>query len=737
MIETDSLGNDLETSFTSRLQERALSADRGPKEQIFFARKVDDFWNRRDVSSMFFQANPISKSIAQNYGTSSGAEVELIFDNSPYPVVNYTLQTGGKVYGIGVAFQPNITLNGLPLRVGDWIEISDYENIEQRRIDQITPINATSEGIADYNYVWSVVFSDGLDNDYDLDYTEVRYLFAIHPTKDRLDTHDLYNGSVQMNLGFQGVNQYLTLYQGEITGGQRDPNKTVTLTTQDIVKHLVETQLTARFEVDDRGVASVPTARGWNNENIGKTFDSRFGASEIPNEPNIGTGMISDIAYTPNKLDEIRLEDEWILTYNGKTEHWFIWGRQYGATNTDGYGGSGPTGEREWPIDLADLLGWSVVITEGFTPFVHGDQFSFFTKAYQEGNVHLVKGRGFETITNPISTLGLEYLNPSYIIEFLIESVLEIQHENINVGNGDESDLLVKTDSIRELDLDFRTELRGSFGDGTPVIQVIDDALRAVNGWAYSTHDDHLALFYYSPFAFGDYGTNRIQTDYSAPRVSAIYPNAADPQVEPRVVDSVKNQVFFRYANGEVFVDDADSQENFGVFKLDVRGEDLITHQIASGFQMSENTARNAAYRALNRYKNPIFRAMFVGLPSLLLLEIGDIPIVFSRESQFVNKPFWVTGLEVDFVNCIVIITGEFATQIVGKFGISHDSDTPSANEIWDDTGFIGDLGEERLVFVADDTEELALLTGASTYSARLGLPDRWGNYVHDAFIVA
>ena len=731
MIENDSTGVEMTSTFKSHFASKVLDVDRGPKEQILFARKHEDVWVNRDVTSMFFQASPISKQIADNYGTSSGTEVELVFDNTPFPVIYPITDTNGLI-SFSVAFEPYITQNETPLQADDWVEISDYNNIEQRRIQSVNVISDTN------NTLYNVLLTEPLDNDFDVDFMEIRYLFAIpEHLKTRLDTYDLYNGYIQMNLGFQDESQYVTLYQGEVIGGQRDPNNTITLTTQDRVKSLVETQLTARFEVDDRGVASVPTPRGWNGENDRKTFfpSTRFDIADIPNLPNVGTGTISDIEYSDNKIKEIEHDDEWVLTYDGDSDRWFAFGSTYGATNTEGYSGTGFLNARTWEIDLKDDIGWSVTVNEGAIPFAHGDQFSFFAKAFQDDMCHIVKGRGFDT--NPIETLDVKYLNPSYIIEFFVNDVLELKHEKINIQNGDETDLIVDIQGLRRQDLDFRTELRGVFSEGTAAIQVIDDALRAVNGWLYSTHDDHLSIFYYSPFSFGDYDTSEIHTDFDNPRVTSRYPNAANPQVEPRVVDSVKNQFSFSFANGEVFVDDADSQENFGRFKLDVRGEDLITHSIQSGYEMSENTARNAAYRALNRYKNPIFRANFTGLPDLLLLEIGDIPIVYSREAQFVNKPFWVTGLEVDFVNLTVMVTGELATQIVGKFGVAHEDDDPSANEIWDITGFIGSRGEERLVFVADEEDQLAILAGLSEYAPRFGKPDRWGNYVADAFIVA
>ena len=746
MIENDSLGNELINTFKSQFQNKALDVDRGPKEQIYFARKIGSSWIKRDMTDMFFQSTPIAKSIAQNYGTSSGAEIELVFDNTPFPVI-YPIQNdaNGQLISFAVAFDPYITHEEgqYPIRAGDWIEVSDYNNIEQRRIQQITPIDDTNDTL------YNVRLSQFLDNEYDVDYMEIRYVFAItDANKRRLDTFDLYNGFVQMNLGFNDKSSYVTLYQGEITGGNRDPNKTVTLTTQDRVKSLVETQIADRFEVDDRGIASVLTPRGWNNENTRKNvIDTVFDISDIPNSPNVGTGKADDISYANNKIDEIELDDQWVITFHRTTQRWYVRGENYGSVGTSvvdpddpderiaaGYGHSGIFGDRIWTIDESENLGWSVSINEGNIPFSHGDQFVFYTKKFIDDMCHIVKGRGFAN--SPIETLDLKYLNPSYIIEYFVKDILGITHEKINIVGGGETDIFTNLQDIRRLDLDFRTELRGLFAEGTSAIQVIDDALRAVNGWLYSTHDDHLSVFFYTPFLLGDYDTTQIHTDYSHPRLSSRYPNAANPQTEPRVVDSVKNQMFFRYAGGDVFVDDPDSQENFGTFKLDVRGEDLITHQISSGYEMSENTARNAAYRALQRYKNPIFRGTFIGILDLLLLEIGDIPIVYSREVQFVNKPFWVTGLEIDFVNLTVTITGELATQIVGKFGIAHEDDTPESNEIWNDTGFIGDRGEERLVFIADDDEELALFAGLDTYSPRVGKPDRWGNFVTESFSV-
>ena len=729
MIENDSNGARLANSIGGKFRRRNLNVDQGPVEQITFARRLQDIWHRRDVTEMFFQSSTIDKNIAQNYGTSGGTEVELVFDVSPFPVLHgIASNADDKLTSVAVTFEPSVTSSQTPVVVGDWIEISDYNNIEYRRITSLTDETLTNGTIK------SLEFSTALDNDYEIDNMEIRYAFAIEPNKARLESPDFFNGWIQMRLGFADESQFVTLYQAEIVGGHKDPNNTVTLTTQDRVKSLVEKQIQNRFEVDDRGVASVPTAKGWNNEHEPK-LSIEIKAVGIANAPNMGTGKASDITYAENKLKEISTDDVWVITFHGREERWYVNGLRHGVTGIgNGYESDGIVGSRTWQIDETEDIGWSFTISEGAIPFVHGDQFSFFTAKHRDGKALLVKGRGFNV--NPIvDDRDLNHLNPSHIIEFFLKEVLQESHTNIE--NGAESDILTKLDTVRQLDIDFRTELRGVFPEGTSAIEVIDDALRAVNGWMYSTHDDHLALFYYNPFALEDYSDQIVSTDYDDPLVSSRYPNATNPQVEPRGVDTVKNQMIFNYANGQVFIDDDESQGNFGTFKLDVRGEDLITHDISSGYEMSENTARNAVYRALQRHKNPIFRGSFVGMPSLLLLEIGDIPIVFSRDAQFSDKPFWVTGLQIDFVNLIVTITGEVATQLDGKFGRIHNQNSRSSNLIWGAEGFIGKTGEERLVFIASDVDELAILSGFPLHIPRVGKPDRWGNYVADAFVVA
>ena len=751
MITNNSLGNPLGNSFIfSHLYRQVLREENGPVEQIIFARKIktgdDRFdWVRRDISDIFVNATPIVKSIASNYGTSSGAEVELVFDNTPIPVLRSLLRVKGRISRFLIQKDKQFTF-----RVGDWIQISDYENIEYRRIQNIIEDGMFTQ----------ILINASLDHDYDINSTEIRFVFArTLSVQNRLETPDFYNGWIQMNLGFADSGEYMTIFQGEIVGGAIDPNNTVTLTAQDKVKSLVETQLTARFEVDDRGVASVPTACGYNGEETKKPVSTQIFGSEANDDntvidgPNIGNGEISDVNYSDDKFNEINIDQVWSFTYRKSANTFHAWGSRVipgqgdsarggittgqGRSIRDRFESTGTVGEQAWTIDASDIYGWSVTITEGDLPFEHGDQFVMFTHKPVDGRVYVVPGRGFAE--SPILEYDERYLNPSYVVESLLKDVLLLTHENISLPNPPENDLLTNLDAIRQLDVDFRTELRGIFTEGTSAIQVIDDALRCVNGWMYSTHDDHLSLFYYSPFSFGDYDNFDIVADFDSHRSSSRYPNAANPQVQPRMVDSIKNQVVFSHAKGSVFIEDTDSQENFGRFKLDVRGEDLITHQISTGFEISDDTARNASYRALQRYKNPIFRGSVTGIPSTLLLEIGDIPMMFAREVQFVNKPFWVTGIEVDFTALTVTITGELATQIEGKYGIAHPDNDTQAIDLWDNTGFIGDVGEERLAFLADDDAQLDNIRWPFdfSYQAREGIPDRWGNYVEDAFIVS
>ena len=741
MITKNSAGTPLGNAFIfNSMYRRVLNEDESPIEQIYFARKItsngETNWVRRNVSSMFVDSSPITKTIAGNYGTSTGTDVELVFDNTPLPVLYSVLTINNKIRSFVVKNDPRVMF----VR-GDWIEISDYENVEYRRIVSVVPIE-------DNKYL-RIEISIPLDNDYIINNTEMRFAFVKTLfNKDRLESSDFFNGWIQMNLGFANRGDFITLFQGEIIGGARDPNNTITLTAHDRVKSLVETQLSARFEVDDRGVASVPTACGWNGEETKKLVSTQvFGNTGVEDGPNVGTGEISDISYSDNKFNEISVDQTWSFTYQAKRNTFHEWGsrivsgqgdKELGTLSSTGYAPEGNTGNQTWTINLTDEYGWSVTISEGDIPFEDGDQFAMYTHKYIEGRSFIVKGRGFEE--TPVLQVESKHLTPSYVIESLITEVLDLKHENF--GSPDitalETNLLVGLEEIRQLDSDFRTELRGFFEEGTSAIEIIDDALRCVNGWMYSTHDDHLRLFYYTPFAYHKYTNFEIVSDFDSHRSGSRYPNAADPQSEPRMVDSIKNQMVFTHSTGRIFIEDTDSQENFGKFKLDVRGEDLITHDISTGFEITNNTARNAGYRALNRYKDPIFRGSFVGMPSTLLLEIGDIPIVYARDVRFVAQPLWVTGIEVDYTNLTTKITGEIATQVSGKYGEAHPDDDVQSTDLWSADGYIGDDEQERLAFLAHDEQQLDAIKWPhdNTYQPRVGKPDRWDNYVEDAFIV-
>ena len=198
--------------------------------------------------------------------------------------------------------------------------------------------------------------------------------------------------------------------------------------------------MSARFEVDDRGVATVPTACGWNGENEKKDVNSQlFGTAGPSDGDNIGTGTISDVSYSENKFQEIEVDQTWSITYYKKTNTFHVWGsmtcvtgqgdsrRRYTCCN--GILSTGHQGNQTWSIDLEEDYGWGVVISEGNIPFENGDQFAFFSHKYVDGRVYIVKGRGFSE--SPVLKLDSNYLRPSYVIEALVKEVLELKHENI------------------------------------------------------------------------------------------------------------------------------------------------------------------------------------------------------------------------------------------------------------------------------------------------------------------
>ena len=73
MIATNSAGMALSSGFRRRLRSKVLNESNGPVDQIIFARKLpslltpnQDIWFTRDVTKMFFNSEPITKSIADN-----------------------------------------------------------------------------------------------------------------------------------------------------------------------------------------------------------------------------------------------------------------------------------------------------------------------------------------------------------------------------------------------------------------------------------------------------------------------------------------------------------------------------------------------------------------------------------------------------------------------------------------------------------------------------------------------
>ena len=696
MIATDTAGGALSAAFTTRMQASFLDVSLTPEDVILFCRKVSGTWYTRDVTGLWVGMGDIEKRLAHQYGVSEGTEAEFTFSNAP----RYTLSS---------AYSSGTTLNVYDyvadalywdVQANDWIMISDYDHTEYRRV--------TAFGGS------TISISEALDYGYAKDDTEIRFLFAIEPTADRLDPDDLYNGWIAVKAGFVDMSEWIWVFQGKVTRGQVSSQDTLTLIARDRVKELVEYEMTARVEFDDRGVASVPE----------------------PHPGNQGSGTISDITYNPGKLPDLLTTEAWDMTYQA-SETFEVEGSSTGVVGSANP--QGETGQRTWTIEELANYGFEVTITEGAVPFAAGDQFRFWSRA--SGSVAVIPGSdGSFPTANPIDSSGLADLHPSSVVEYVLNELLEWEHENPETGTA--TDLLDATllATVQARSQDYFCELRGAFDAGAHAIDIIDDALKPVLGWIYSTEDDHIGIQLYSPFMLNSPTSFDLSHDVDN---SARTLNVLSVASEPMDVEAVRNRVVFRYdvgdSNKEVEQVDSDSETAYGSRSLVIRGEDFTDYDLSSRFLVTENIAKAAANRILRRYKDPVQRFTLRVHPNALLLELGDTPMLYARDVQFSARRLWVVGLRKNLFTRTVTIEAENGAHIDGKYFKWRDSVAPAdptGSAIWDSTGFIGSEGEERIFIWSDATIALDVRgDNDGVYDAKLGKPDAWGNYVEESFI--
>ena len=741
MIDTNSSGTSLSSAYQNRIAKLFLDATRKPKLVFLLAREFSTVWTTRDISELFVQAGDIESAIARQYGVSRGSEADFSFSNLPLMTLsaNYTSGTTLTVE------RRVTTLAGeqlfFELEANDWIEISGDDNTEYRRV---TTVNKTNDDIT------SLVISRELDFDYNADETEIRFVYVRNNTADLLTPDDFCNGTLKTKLEFDDSEvsqEAIDIYQGTLIGCREDESELMTITCHSRLQELVEYELEWRVEFSDQGIVSPPTESGWNGEGTANT----------------GTGIATDITYPVGKRPVIPYETEvWTLTYTTDSlfyndihydiSGWALSGSVTGAvpsnqdlpdtTTTNLYLATrtrlpdDPPFElkgRNWPINLLDLHGFRFSVDEGEEPFVDGDTFKFYSRA--AGTIAVLEGKGYNS--NPIKT-GPSYLNPSYIIDYVVNDLLDWVHDNVETSI---STNLITSDSLTAIRGNMRdqlAELRGWFPAGSRAIDIIDDALVILGGWMFSTEDDHLAITLYdgsildSPEGF-DLSGNYDDT-------SRTY-NVITQSATPRDEDSIRNRIKLAYnvAEREKTVETVDpaSAVAFGRRTLIKRAEDYTEQPLNTRFDVAEHIAQNTIDRILKRHETALDIFDLQLVPNAFLFQLADTPQYFSKIYGMAER-IWITQLRKDLNTLTAKVKGERATHIKGKYCVAQDSPPRTASEIWDSTGFVGVAGEERLAYAADTTDQLDVLgNNDGDYDANLGTPDQWGNFVEDEFVAS
>ncbi len=703
MISTDTDGTALSAinsdvyagvTLEDRFSSAFLDSTNAPTLQIYFCRYISGSWTTRDVTGLVTQMSDIEKRLASQYGVSEGMECTFTFANTPRTTLSQAYTTGTT---LNLNTYQDASLNNFDLAAGDWIAISDYDNTEYRRVAAYAADGST------------ITIGEALDEDYAADETEIRFAWAITAnTQDRLDADDHFNGWLLVLAGFEDFTEQIYVFQGKVTGGQLSAQQTVTLTCRDRVKELVDYELTDRVEFDDRGVCTVPK----------------------PNSGNTGTGTISDIEYLPGKNPDVIATGAWTLTYSAANDRWDA----SGYANVTGEKSTGDRPDRRWAVNALDTYGWAVSVEEGDVVFADGDTFKFWSQA--SGTVCAVDGGDYSAST--IDTTNLSYLYPSYIVEYVVRYLLNWDHKRPDKGtSGVLMDSTTLT-NVRARAQDYFCELRGTFDAGMRAIDIVDDALKPVLGWIYSTEDDHIAIQYYSPYMLASPTSFTLSHDSEhadrSLNVMGLTSNAMR-------TEKVRNRIKFHYGTWQESKtheeEDSNSQTEYGARTLLIRGEDQTDYVLSTRFDVTENVIGAACRRILRRTKDPVRSFGIRCHPNMLLAELGDTPWLYARDVQYSAKRIWVTGLRKNLLTQTVELIAEEATHLNGKFFKWRNSGSdPTGSAIWDSTGFIGNAGEERIFVWSDTSLQLDTLGNANAaYNARLGKPDQWGSYVEDAFI--
>lgn len=619
MITKDSTGATLPQTFLDRMGEKYLNSHRAPKWELLFCRKISSTWYTRNVTKLWLSSNPYTVSLPDKFGLAEQGTAEFLFDNTPltYLASDYTS-------GTTLTVEPRLLV--FDLLVTDWISIANHDNIEYKRVTGVTKTNDAITGITIHS---------ALTNTYSAGETEIRFAFAIHPTETALDTNqkDLYIGTMMCKFGFQDMRPMITLFQGEVVKGIESPDRQVVIQCESPAEKIRRQHaLTRDIEMDDRGLASQP----------------------LPAAANTGDGDISRISYHTFKDPAQLTTENWTLTCKTAAQDkdgntvtgWTLSGSVSGTVAVDGplpnhededaWLPTGEFGNWKWDIDTRGIggRGFALTITEGATAFANNDKFYFYTHALGPNVINIGNE---DPLTNPLKVLSER--NVSTVIDEILGGILGFQHENPETG---------ATTGI--LDPDNQTAVRlaapdeylqrGRFEEGTSLSDVFSQLLRLPMGWLYPTHDGHLAIFYYDD-SFLEFGSDITLSDNPNDMTRDF--NVMEANSVSVDIGKIKNRIILRHNLSdeaiEIILDDTGSQSEFGfALRNELYADQLLANEVSSNLAYTVNDINSYEINYFSRYANPLKEFDLSLIPHGLLLEVGDIGLLYSQRLHYSGR---------------------------------------------------------------------------------------------------
>lgn len=648
MITVDNAGGALSSTYTDRLAENFIPPDEGPIWKVLFCREDPTTYTCREVTELWINQNPFGIGLGEDFGLSSGGSIEFIFDNSPITRLSANYSSGTTLTVVPVNHR-------FTLAADDWISVSDGQTTEFKRIISVT----VTQGA-----ITAIVINSALSNSYLLTETEIRYVWAIDAAASAINgaEQDEFRGILKIILDFQDISEEMCLFQGNIQGGRIGDDNTLLIRCEPRTQELVRTRLEFDFEVDDRGVVS-PGA---------------------PDPTNTGDGYMESPQYLAGKLPDDILTQTWTFTFDSTlvdgsgnvSGGWDIVGSSVGTVvapielphNVE-HGGWMPTGEaghKRWAIDLTSHLGgvgygFAVNIIEGDTAFATSDAFKVFSQA--SGTVTMVKGADFAA--TPLDIVSLTALEPSRIVEEFVDNVVSLQHTNPETSVLGSMFNSTNLANFRADAADSRL-LRGRFKAGTSAIEVINQTLRAANGWIYPSNDDHFLILPYNFITATATSVMNIIADADNSGGVGVY-NVVRIELRNFDLEWIKNRLVIDFDleedKREDIRDNTPSITEFGRIEDRIFTEDFREAQYTIQYNISAADRAFFAADFNQRFNDRKAIATVTMGPEAIRLEPGDLVTLETKRGSF-SETFFVQNISKNFrtLESIVILEEEIET---------------------------------------------------------------------------